>query len=388
MIGRFRWWAGAFFSIWAALALAGEAPAGAMFIGVKVLKTAGAGTVDWAVELPADCRGCRLENNAFTSGQNAREFYFHFIAPGPPDKISALQIKVDPSKVRSVLVGHRRVSFERRRDRIVLDAPANGPLLSDLADFHTLPSYAPGDVTDRYTYLDTPSVQTRIEHADKERRAGPYAKGPWPATQRQAALNLEFGAREAIVALGIDRTIRERGFGTILLMGFDTNYPTLSPDEAHDDDPPHWHMHFSWSHDPVIRQIGHFYIGTDGLLTENLVSDVTTKDLTHYARGASHETRTESGSLLYRQTVTPQGFFNLSADQGSCQLQPVAQGFQSGVDVLCTVGGYHHRVRAEDDVDAGRIRVFVDDRLREEHMYDVDSGSLLSSKITYRDFGM
>ncbi len=357
------------------------------FLGVRVLKADGAGTLKWSVKLPANCVHCRLILNKATSGQNPREFYFHLIAPAKYDVIHGVHVTMDPAKARSLFVGRSEVKFNRVANGIVFDVPRNGPLISDLNTFHTVPALAPGDVTDQYTYIDTPAVETRVEHADEKRRNGPYAKGPWPGVQRQAALNLEFAARDAIVALGLDKSVRESGIGTILLMGFDTNYPTLTPEYGHEDDPPHWHMHFSWSHDPVIRQVGHLSINAEGLLTDNLVVDIVTNTSYLYKGGQTHETKTDSAQVIYTHTITPEGHFILGTAQGSCRLTPTGTGFQSGVDVACTNNNHRARVRAEDDLNRGLLQVFVNDQLVEEHWYNSDNGMLKASKIVDPDRG-
>jgi hypothetical protein len=203
--------------------------------------------------------------------------------------------------------------------------------------------------------------------------------------ERQAALNLEFAAREAIVELGLDKTVREGALGTILLMSFDTNYPTQAPTEAHGDDPPHWHMHMFWSHAPIIREIGHFYIGVDGLLTRNGVGNMVTQKGARFARGETHTTLTENGQVLYTQTITTEGYFILGTPTGgACRFTPVQGGFHTGVDLICDKGNGRRRIRAEDDIDQGRMSIYVNDRLVEQHLYDRDNGVLERSEITYR----
>ena len=355
------------------------------FIGVRVLKTDGSGKVDWLAQMPKGCTTCRLHNNEYTSGQNPKEFYFHFLAPTSLKPVAGVHVKVDPAKVRGVLVGHSRVAFHKTSDGITFDAPQNGPKVSELSGYHSLPADGAGDVTDQYTYLDTPGVETRVEHANEQRKNGLYSTGPWPAIERQAALNLEFAAREAIVSLGIDRQVRERGLGTILLMGFDTNYPTLGLEGAHVDYPPHWHMHFSWAQDPIIREVGHFNIGLDGLLTENIVSYEQTQKGMRFGRGDRYATRTPDGETLFTQSITKEGFFEIGSSGGSCRLTPVSGGFQSGIEITCDNGSPRQLIHVEDDIQAGHLRVFRDDKVVEEHLYDPDNGVLKRSVLVYAD---
>jgi hypothetical protein len=357
------------------------------FIGVRVLKVEGAGEMNWSAQLPENCGTCRLQINKFTSGQNPKEFYFHFFAASAIKVVSGTKIAVDSAKIRAVLIGHSRVPFHRTSDGIIFDAPQNGPKVSELtgfkAGFHTLPADGPVDVTDQYTYLETPGVETRIEHADEQRRNGYYMSGPWPAIERQAALNLEFAAREAIISLGLDREVRERGLGTILLMGFDTNFPTMGPEEAHVDYPPHWHMHLSWVQTPTIREVAHFNIGPDGLLIENQVWDDARRKSQTFKRGETQITRTASGEAIYSQTITTDGYFELATAAGVCRAVPVGTGFQSGAEIDCNTGMTTVRIRAEDNTELGRLRVFRNDSLVEEHSYDPDNGILKRSEVAY-----
>jgi len=356
------------------------------FMGVRVLKKENAGTLQWSVELPSGCRPCQLEDNADTRIENGREFYFHLLVPSSLPVVQGMRIKVDPDKVRGVLVGRDHVPFVRTTDGITFDAPRNGPTLSQLADFYTLPGYVPGDVSDMRTYLETPGVETRVEHADEKRRAGPYKTGPWPAVERQAALNLEFAAREAIVALGLDKTVQERGLGTILLMGFDTNFPTVEPHGAHEDNPPHWHMHLSWSRKPVIREVGHFYISPEGLLTTNEVEYIDSSRNHTLGAGQVYRLVSDTGELLYTHTITPEGHFVLGTLQGACRFSPVERGFDSGVVVSCGKGHFTLQVRAEDDLESGRLRVLINNRVVEQYSYDPDNGMLARSEIEHRRY--
>jgi hypothetical protein len=347
------------------------------FIGVRVLKTKGAGDLDWTAELPPECSPCRLQMNEKTSAENPKEFYFHFFMPGALDKVR-VRVKVDPKKVRGVVTNRNEIPFTKIADGIVFDVPR-----------HMQPE---GGEPALFTYIETTGVRTRIEHADEERRYGPYATGPWPELQRQAALNLEFGAREAINALGLDRTMQDRGLGVIQLMGFDTNNPTLGPDQAHGDSPPHWHMHVYWggSLDSSFV-VPHFYIDEQGLLTHNKVAwkrpptnDAHQAQKTgRYERGQTHETLTPTGEVLFTHTITAEGYFEFAAAGGKCLLAPVGNGFQTGVDVRCDNGAPARQVRAEDELDKGRLRLFVNKQLADEYLYDTDTFALKRSLLTH-----
>lgn len=364
------------------------------FVGIRVLKIPGAGQVSWVARPSPNCTGCRLVTNDYVSGQNSRELFFHIWIPRTATRGATLSLKIDPRVVRGVLVsytdvdlpkrgfarpesranGMARVAFRRITDGITFDVPAR-PRGVDL------PPDDLADVTQDYTYLETPGIYIRVSHADEQRRRGAYATGPWPAVEAKAALNLEFAAREAIDALGIVPKLKSYGVSTIMLMNFDTNYPTLGPDEAHEDWPPHWHMHLLWDDGPKVRKVGHFYISPDGLLTQNQSGDLVslaskTRRMLWYKRGEADETKTPDGRLIYAHTITPEGYFKLSAPSGSCDFIPIARGFDSGVKLICT-NGRRVQVRAEDDVLAGRLRLFLDGKLVSDDAYDADTGALL-----------
>lgn len=349
-------------AVFLAAAIADPAVPTGSFRGVRVLKVKGAPDLRWSLEFPADCPECRLISNDFTTAQNPKEFYFHFVAP--PQQNVRLRLHVMASKVRRVICGRASVPFGKVDDAIVFDVAPQNP--EDLvAEFHT--------------QIQSPGVSLRIEHADIERRNGPYAKGVWPATQRAAALNLEFAARDAIHQLGLDRRVVQEGLGVIQLMGFDTNYPTLAPDRAHDDFPPHWHMHLWWATDPKIRTIDHLFIEENGLLSHNHVvknkqAGAKQRD-GDFAPNETFEVLTPNDQVLFTETITSTGGFVLAAQSHTCSLTPVNAGFQSGVRVSCDVAT-PHTFRATDDLHKGLLRIYVDDRLVETHAYDPDTGIL------------
>ncbi len=345
------------------------------FLSVRVLKVK-ADSVRWSVVFPTSCTTCGLISNRFTDGQDSKEFYFHFRAPTTLQSVVGVKIKVDPSQVRAVVVGRSRVPFVRVADGIKFDAPLVDPALE------ALPWYDSDDATETYTYIETPGVQIRIEHADIERRRGRYATGPWPEVEHQAALNLEFAAREAIRALGLDRRVDEQGIGTIRVMGFDTNFPTQGPAVAHEDAPPHWHIFVVWSQRPKSRETAHFYIRPDGLLANDTVADDVTLKVVDYKPGETHQTLFPDGSgVLYTDMITPDGVFVIGTLEKTCRLTPIGKGFDSGVNVSCDKYPHARRVYARDDTKSGVLRVFINDDLREEYTYDADTEMLLSSRI-------
>ncbi|WP_404713807.1 hypothetical protein [Sphingomonas sp. MMS24-J13] len=367
------------------------------FLGVRVLKRSGVGRLAWTVQLSPTCKGCEIVLNDFASGQNDKEFFFHILVPPAISNVGPVHVTVDPKAVRGVLFGITNTEMakngyvrpEPRAEGMgaISYRPVSGGIVFALprrTGGASLPPDDLGDVTQQYTYIETPGVYIRVGHADIARRRGDYATGPWPTLQAQAALNLEFAAREAINALKIVRTLPALGVTTIMLMNFDTNYPTLEPDKAHGDWPPHWHMHVLWQDPPRVRKVGHFYLSSEGLLVRNESNDPTAADKVGgrarlYARGATDETRTPDGKLVYSHMITAEGYFEIASEHGVCLLKPIADGFESGVRLSCNNGQAIITIRAVDHPAAGRLRLYLNDRLTNDYRYDPDTGALLSA---------
>ena len=370
-----------------------EADAGGQqaFLGVRILKTPDAGKVEWSVQLPAGCSRCRLVTNQNTSDQSSKDFFFHFWAPRSADKIRELHVVVDPAKVRDVLVGRADVeltqrdfgrteehtegmahaAFRRVSDGIIFDVPLHPTGAK-------LPPWDAGDVTELYTFIETPGVIVRVGHADEARRRSGYASGPWPAVEAKAAVNLEFATRKAVELLGLDRSLAKKGVAAITIMNFDTNSPTQGPFASHQDWPAHWHMHLYWTTAPKTRKVGHFYIGPNGLLTWNASQDLQNSPAgdAWYNGGEPDKTTAADGEVLYTQTITKEGFFELTSPAGTCRLTPAGVGFDSGVDLTCTRHPAVHGIRAVDDLSRGVIEVYAEGRRTAQYNYDIDTGAL------------
>jgi hypothetical protein len=230
------------------------------------------------------------------------------------------------------------------------------------------------------TSLESPGTVVRIEHAFLERRAGKYATGEFPVVQRAAALNLEFGLREAIRDLQLDRDVDSRGLGKIHLMGFDTNDPL-----GHEDYPPHIHLILRWPHF-AGSQAPHYYISSEGRLLPDVsvtIDGLPQIPATHFGPGAWVPAIDYLGETLYETLITDDGGLTLRRQAAaSCTLKPSEpgnRGFASGATVDCTSGAVH-RVKASDDTERGEIRVSVDRRPVEVYRYDVDTATLLSAE--------
>lgn len=119
------------------------------------------------------------------------------------------------------------------------------------------------------------------------------------------------------------------------------------------------------------------------MLSENRVGDQVTQKSVTFGRGQTHTTLTQAGNVLYIQTITEDGHFVLGTPEGSCRLDPVGTGFHTGVKLTFDNGAPSRTVRADDDVVAGRLRLFIDGQCIEEHEYDTDNGVLIRSSINY-----
>ena len=305
------------------------------------------------------CPACVDENDPAFARDNPRETLLDLRIPAGRQLELAF---VSPAKsVRRVIVESDDLPFRREGGRLLVSVP---PLREDVVET--------GEFA---THLVEPGMILRLEHADPARLAGAYAGKPLPAIQRQAANALEFAQREAIRALGLGDYVARQGLGVIEVMGFDTNNP-----HGHRDAPPHIHMHLRWPFN-TGTQIGHFYIGADGLLDRN-TAGITRFNLPErvFARGETFTTIGNTGKPVYTQTITAEGWLKLatawSDRPATCLIRPVTGGFQSGAVVACD-GRPAVQVTVSDDIVAGITRVRAG-QVIETIRYDPDTGRLLS----------
>ncbi|MET3437323.1 hypothetical protein [Sphingomonas sp. 1185] len=225
------------------------------------------------------------------------------------------------------------------------------------------------------THIVEPGMVLRFEHADPARRAGAYATGPFPDRQRRAANMLEFAQREVVRRLGLGEEVERDGLGRIQIMGFDTNAP-----HGHADAPPHVHMHLRWPGD-TGTQIGHYYIGPDGLLIENIVG-VKGLDAPQrrFGRGETFTTIASDGRALYSHRITTQGWLEIARPGGAaCLIKPDGgAGFDAGVRVLC---GDEPATRIAVTDDLRGVLTVLTGPLTEVFRYDPDTGASLSPSI-------
>ncbi len=341
-------------------------PSASTIVGVKLLKTTlGAEGQPPIIQLPQDCLSCSVLHGPFYEGQNAREVFFYLNVPVSHKRIENVRVNIGDLKVRAVIVEKSYLQFRRSGDELTFDLPVVPRARSSTLEVQT--------------NLNWPGMTVRIEHAFKDRRAGMYATGPWPAVQRQAALNLEFGLRNAIRDLGLNQEVCSRALGRIHLMGFDTNFPL-----GHADYPPHIHIILRWPHF-AGSQAPHFYLSGSGLLEGDVV--VTIDGLpqiakTSFAPGTPVPAIDYLGETVYETVENADGTLTLQRPgTGTCTLRPLKtgnQGFASGVETKCSTG-QASSVSATDDVEAGVLRVSVDAKPPEIYRYDPDTAVLLSA---------
>lgn len=311
-----------------------------------------------AVRFLADsCAACTALRDPAFERDNQRETLAALVLP--ERRTLALRFRAAPGSVKRVLLESGDLRFEAAGDIVTVQVPPVG-----------YDAVGAGEVA---THIVEPGMVLRFEHADPARRAGAYADGPFPALQRRAADHLEFAQREVIRRTGLGDYVAREKLGAIHVMGFDTNYP-----HGHTDAPPHMHMHLRWPAN-AGTQIGHYYIGADGLLDRN---EVGIKDLdapgATFGRGKSFTTRDMRGRPVYTHQITAEGWLRLGrAGQAPCQIRPLARGFDGGALVACP-GQPEVAVKVDDDLAAGVLRVATGAVL-EVFRYDPDSGKLLSA---------
>ncbi len=333
-------------------------------VGVKLMKRdPGVQTQGIKVQLPADCPQCELASGAIYQGENSREIFFYIRVPSDHGVIRKVAVQTGGVAIRAVIVEKNRLPFSIEAGSAIFDVPVVPRQRSSTLEVQTT--------------LSWPGIALRIEHAFEDRRAGKYATGTWPAVQAAAALNLEFGMREALRALHLDRDVVERGLGKIHLMGFDTNNPL-----GHEDFPPHFHVILRWPHF-AGSQAPHYYISDAGLLLPEV--KVSIDGMPHIAdtdvpAGKALPSVDYLGGVVFETLISPKGAMTIRRPgAGSCDLDPLNSGptgFASGVALRCSTGE-RLQVRTIDDTAKGEVRVHVDSREPEVYRYDIDTAVLL-----------
>jgi hypothetical protein len=346
--------------------LPAQAPSPAI-VGVKLMRAeTGAKAEPFRVELPPGCQGCSVLQGAVYQGQNPREIFFHLRVPASMTSVSGVRVIVGETHVRAVIVEKQRIPFATAGGAITFDVPVVPQGRSSTVEVQTS--------------LTWPGIVLRVEHAFPDRRAGKYATGEFPVVQRAAALNLEFGFREALSHLKLDREVETRRLGKIHLMGFDTNNPL-----GHEDYPPHIHVILRW---PQFAgsQAPHYYLSDRGLLLPDVsvtIDGMSYIHATQIGKGTWIPAVDYLGETLFETLVTADGGIALRRPGGaSCELKPLGpdpRGYADGALVDCGSEAVY-RVRASDDTERGELRVSVNSRPPEVYLYDTDTAELLSAQ--------
>jgi len=341
---------------------------GTTVVGIKLMKSERGKVADHAaIQPPADCAQCVVLHGPFYEGQNAHELFFYLRVPTSLKSIPRIHVNTGGVAIRSVIVEKNSIPYSQRDGAVEFALPVDARERSSTLELQT--------------NLEWPGLTIRIEHAFEDRRAGTYAEGPWPATERQAALNLEFGLREAIRTLGIDKKVYGGGLGTIHLMGFDTNNPL-----GHEDSPPHIHIILRWPHF-AGSQAPHLYLMSEGLIrgTTVTIDGIPSVGKITIPDGTAFPAADYLGHEVFQTTVNSDGTLTLAQagnKKASCRLQPAEnaqkKGFAAGVTVRCD-GAADFHVRTEDNTDRGELQVWVNSAAPEIYRYNPDTAMLTSS---------
>lgn len=306
---------------------------------------------------PATCLACAPITDAYWNADNPRETVVALTVP----RRRTLELGFDgaATNVRRVLLESGEIAFRREGGRVIVALP---PLDHD--------AITAGEVA---THIVEPGMVLRFEHADPARRAGVYASGAFPTLQRDAANTLEFAQREVVRRLKLGEEVERRGIGRIQIMGFDTNAP-----HGHVDAPPHIHMHLRWPGD-AGTQIGHYYIGADGLLSHNMVGikGMGAPDR-RFDRGQTFTTIGADDHPVYTNRITEQGWLEIGRPgEAPCMIAPLGpRGFADGAHVRCP-GMSDAPITVRDDLARGVLTV-VTGPVVETFRYATDNGALLS----------
>lgn len=302
------------------------------------------------------CHACEQLHDPAFERFNSRESILQLRIPR--GRFLELTFDAAGNDASRVLVNNQELPVRRNGSRIKVELP---PINKDAI-------WAAAMATE---IVET-GVTLRFEHADPARRAGAYADGPFPDLERKAANNLTFAQREVIRRLDLGNYVARENIGQIMLMGFDTNFPA-----AHTDAPPHIHMHLRWANN-IGTQISHFYIGSDGLLTENRVGvrGMNAPSRT-FVRGQAFTTIDRFGRAVFTHQITDKGALTISTPSGaSCALSPVGLGFHEGVSIGCN-DRPPMSLKVTDDQKSGTITV-TSGILTEIIRFDPQTGILLS----------
>ncbi|TCM04711.1 hypothetical protein [Sphingomonas sp. PP-CC-3G-468] len=306
---------------------------------------------------PVSCPACRVLDEPLFAADNPRETVIALRVP----RMRTIELTFDgqPGTISQVLLEAGDLAFRHDGGRIVVPLP---PLTHD--------AITAAEVA---THIVEPGMVLRFEHADPARRAGAYATGAFPERERRAADVLEFAQREVVRTLGLGEEALRRGWGTIQIMGFDTNAP-----HGHVDAPPHIHMHLRWPGD-TGTQIGHYYLDASGLLSHNVVG---VKGLgmpdRRFGRGETFTTIAPDGSTAYTHRITDRGWLEIADGGGrTCTIRPASGiGFAEGAIVACP-NDREQPITVRDDLKTGILTVTTGAAV-ETFRYTPATGLLLS----------
>lgn len=369
---RLQIWMGgasAVVAAWTACAGSGGAGQPVTRCGAKIVRSElGVSAVTPRVSVPDNAAGWRLMEGEAHTGVNPREFYFTLEAAGRSLPFPKVEVVWPGVRVARVL-GAERIS----------DTPSG--LVARVTH-----KRAPTQVC---SIISTGSVHMAVQHNWEIRRAGPYREGAWPARQIQAQLNYLFAAREMCRAMGFTAT-RDPGFrGDIRLYGFETNFPN-----GHVDHPPHFHIMLGWPGWEGTHA-GHFRLDAEGIILKNEVSSGSGNRA--YARGEVCRMLDPDGRTGFELIVMEDGKgVVMRRAPGRPEYRIRAAGHAEGAVRAVTAGKRAageqawttlYSVRAEDDPEAGVLRITVTDpsggEERETITYDADTGTVLKTELGF-----
>jgi hypothetical protein len=192
-------------------------------------------------------------------GENEWEVYWNLQAAAPDVPLPHVRLTCEGVDVRRVIVGRTDVPFQRDGDSVQCD------LVNDVARGQLIQTVLPDPAG---------GLPIDLHHNWEMRRAGPYRKGPWPASRIAAQNNYLFAAREALKIMGgFGSKPRDNPFdGTIVLEGFETGFT-----RGHADFPPHFHI-MLYPPGYTGAQVPHFYLDDEGHVTSNAFVEIGRPD--------------------------------------------------------------------------------------------------------------
>jgi hypothetical protein len=357
----------------ASTSLAAEA---AVMLSVKVVKTeAGRCSAAPRLEFVSEGDVWRVVDQPCHNGENDWEVFFEIETEADKPALAEIAVVAPGARAGRVIVGKTDVPFEQTGDRVrfrSVDDRSRGQLM-------------------QVRYQD-PRGGYPIDfiHNWEMRRAGPYAKGPFPAKQIAAVKNYLLAAREVLRMMGNLGPEQPKGFrGDLVLMDSE-----IAATRGHLDYPSHLHLMFyqfgknaEGKQDWVGRLVPHFYMDDEGRIVRNSYAVLAGPGKSgELGKGAVCRFEDTVGNHVLDLIVADEGLLLRRPDGDTYSLRPDPED-----GAARAVFGYHGdepicRAEAHDDPAKG-VFAFQIDTLRDGKVVATFEGGYRYDPFTAKALG-